>query len=348
MEQTYFFRVQKQTATRFWINNVTRRQAQLAIDHGAVGCTQNPSYTWKMLNDSEEGDHARRLLDDILLREPDDNRALVELQRELIGGIAGIFKPLYDSSHGKQGYVSIQGDPFREGTREIIDFARFNRQAGENIVAKIPSVETGIKAVEELAGERVPINATECMALRQVLDVCEVYEKTTRNLVNPAPLFFSVITGIYDEYMANKAEDEGIDVSRDSLWVAGFAVAKKIYEIVKQRGYGCHFVSGGARGLHHFTEMVGADCAVTINWNGAAERLAEQDPPVISRFSNPVPYAVIDELTEKMPDFRKAYYKDAIRPEEYESFGPVVLFRSQFESAWKNALESVAKARAGL
>ena len=57
MEKGYFKRVQEQTPTRFWINNVTRKQAQLAIDNGAVGCTQNPAYTWKMMENTEEKDY---------------------------------------------------------------------------------------------------------------------------------------------------------------------------------------------------------------------------------------------------------------------------------------------------
>ena len=54
----YFKRVSKHTATRFWINNVTREEADLALEAGAVGCTQNPSYTWKMLSPKK----IRRLL----------------------------------------------------------------------------------------------------------------------------------------------------------------------------------------------------------------------------------------------------------------------------------------------
>ena len=38
----YFKRVAAQTPTKFWINNATRTQAQMAIDAGAVGSTQNP------------------------------------------------------------------------------------------------------------------------------------------------------------------------------------------------------------------------------------------------------------------------------------------------------------------
>ena len=50
MDKKYFHRVHEQTPTRFWINNVTMEEALLAIDAGAVGCTQNPTYLWKMIN----------------------------------------------------------------------------------------------------------------------------------------------------------------------------------------------------------------------------------------------------------------------------------------------------------
>lgn len=345
MIKQYFQRVQEQTATRFWINNVTRTQASQAIHAGAVGCTQNPSYTWKMMNDAEEKSYVDELLSQILVRETDDNMALVTLQRELIGSVARVFKPLYDASHGKNGFVSIQGDPFREDAKSILEFARFNRQAGENIMVKVPVVETGLEAIETLIKEHTPINATECMALQQVIDVCEMYDKTTRNMVNPAPLYYSVITGIFDEYLKNTVERDAIDVSPDALWQAGIIVAKKAYEIVKSKKYDCHFIGGGARGLHHFTEMVGADCAITINWNGTADKLLEANYPVVSRFFRPTSTAVVDELIAKIPDFRKAYFMHGIALEEYESYGPVVLFRSQFEEAWQKALAEIGARR---
>ena len=51
------------------------------------------------------------------------------------------------------------------------------------------------------------------------------------------------------------------------------------------------------------------------------------------------------KLVEKLEVFRKAYFIHAISPEEYENFGPVVLFRSSFEQAWKNALGVIAELR---
>ncbi len=341
----YFIRVQKATQTRFWINNVTRKEADMAIEAGAVGCTQNPSYVWKMLNDPDESEYAGKILSDIMSKEKDDGEALVVLQRELIGGVAKHFMPLYEKSHGRQGYVSIQGNPIQEDTESILRFARYNRKAGPNIMIKIPVTEDGLKAIGVLASEGVPINATECMAVRQVLDVCDTYVEATKDLESPAPLYFSLITGIYDEYLQKYVAKNNVDINKDALWQAGISVAKKVHALVKERNYPCGFIGGGARGLHHFTEMVGADASITINWKGTADKLIEADLPVVSRFLQPTPYSVDDELIEKLPDHRKAYFINAIEPHEYEEFGPVELFRSSFVSAWKNALEYIHSKR---
>ena len=50
----------------------------------------------------------------------------------------------------------------------------------------------------------------------------------------------------------------------------------------------------------------------------------------------------------KVDEFNVAYYVHGITEEEYEDYGPVVLFRSSFEKAWKNALEEIRKQRAAM
>lgn len=341
----YFHRVQSQTPTRLWINNVTREQARIAIEAGAVGCTQNPSYTWKMLTNEAEKGFTLENLDLILKTESNDNEALVKLQRELVSGIAKIFLPLYERSNGKYGYVSIQGDPFREDVDSIVKNARANHAEGINIMAKVPVVKEGLEAIEIIAKERIPINATEVMAVKQALDVCEAYMRATKGMSDPAPIYFSHITGIYDEYLQNIVRRNNIDISPDVLWQAGMSIAKKIYWMVREKGYPVGFIGGGARGLQYFTEMVGADACVTINWEGTADKLIEQDPPVVQRFLRTTPDSVVDELLEKIADYRRGYLVNSITVDEYEDFGPVVLFRSSFEKAWGNALQTIKSRR---
>ena len=345
MQQGYFHRVQAYTPTRFWINNVTREEADLALAAGAMGCTQNPSYTYKMLTSGSEKEYTLSLLDSALPKTADNTEAQVLLQRELVSAIAKKFMPLYESSNGRLGYVSIQGDPINEDADTIVRYARMNREGGPNIMAKIPATPDGLKAIEILLKEGCPINATEVMCVRQALDVCDVYEKATKGMAKPPVIYYSHIAGIFDEYMKTHNAKENWGIPEDFLYQAGLIVARKIHQMVADRDINVGFISGGARGLHHFTEWVGSTTSVTINWVGTADKLIEQNPPVVSRFFAPSPDAVVDCLLEKSEVFRKAYLHNAIEPEEYEDYGPVELFRSMFVDSWNSALEIIEKRR---
>ena len=345
MSSTYFHRVQQQTPTRFWINNVTREQIALALDSGAVGCTQNPAYTWKLMEHDDEKPRIISLVSEIIKNQTSDNEALIELQKMLITDVAKSFLPVYESSGHKQGYVSIQGDPFQEDTESIIRYARCNVSGSPNLMAKVPVTKEGLEAIRVLLSEGIAINATEVMAISQVADICNIYNEACSSMENPPVCYFSHITGIYDEYLQNVVAEQGIDISPDTLWHAGMVIAKKAYSVAKAISPSIGFIGGGARDLHHFTEMVGANAVVTINWNGTADKLIEQNPVVCQRFFMPTPDAVIDELCEKLPDFVKGYFSYGICTEEYEDFGPVVLFRSMFEEAWNNALNFIKTQR---
>lgn len=347
MANSYFHRVAAQTPTRFWINNVTREEAQLALDAGAVGCTQNPSYTYKLMNMPDESGYVFELLKGIMAQESDDVEALVKLQKALVSNIANIFMPQYTASHGRLGYVSIQGDPLREDVDTIIRHARFNRDnTPPNVMAKIPATPDGLKAMEVLLKEGVPINATEVMCVRQALDVCETYRSATAGMANPPVIYYSHIAGIFDEYLVSYVAKKGIEIEPDYLRQAGLAVARKIESIIDDRGFrDVGYISGGARGLHHFTDWVGSRACVTINWIGTAKNLIENNPPVIQYFRGPTPDLVVDTLLEKIDEFRKAYLTNAIDPHEYEEYGPVELFRSMFVDSWKGAVAEIAKRR---
>lgn len=158
-------------------------------------------------------------------------------------------------------------------------------------------------------------------------------------------LYISHIAGIYDDHFMNVVREQNIDISPDVLAQAGLAVARKLYAIMEERHYPGVFIAGGARKLHHFTEMVGGKVCCTINWEGTADQLLEQDPPVVYRLFNPVEEYVIDELMDKLVDFRRGYLEDGLEVEEFEEFGPVKLFRSMFIKSWKQVLGIIQQRR---
>ena len=156
----------------------------------------------------------------------------------------------------------------------------------------------------------------------------------------------SLITGIFDEWLAKDVAKKGIDINPDVLYQAGIVIAKKVYQEVHDRGYRLSFIGGGARGLQHFTEMVGADACITMNWRGTCDKLIELDQPVVSRFFNPVQPRVLEELIQKLPEFKRAYFEGGLDIEEYESYGPVEYFRDSFIESWRNTLEKIKEERA--
>lgn len=343
---SYFHRVSAQTPTRFWINNVTREEAVMALENGATGCTQNPSYTYKMLVHSKNKDHAIELMHKLVKEIEDDTAVEVALQRQLVSEAAQEFLPQYEASKGQMGYVSIQGDPFDESYETIMKLARYNREAGPNIMIKIPATANGIKAIEQCIRENIPVNCTEVFAMQQVVEILDAYDRAVEGNPNPPVVYISHISGIFDEYLTKYAKANNVDISSDIIWHASKIVAQKVREYMDNRGTGVKLINGGARGLQHFTEWVGCDVANTINWIGTADKLVEQDGPVVCRFYAPIPAYVLDELCNKLPDFEKAYFTGRLASEEFEPFGPVELFCSSFRRDWKAALGMIAEARA--
>lgn len=346
MISDYFIRVGRLTPTKFWINNVTREEARLAIEAGAVGCTQNPSYTWKMLTHPTEAGYAQTLLKEALRESSSDNETECILQRKLVAEIARIFRPVYDASHGRHGYVSIQGDPIHEEDPQvIIQEGRRNREMGPNVMIKIPATKAGLEAMNVLINENTPINATEVMGVSQALEICRMYERISQETGKRPPIYYSLITGIYDEYLHHWVRENKIDISPDMLFVAGLAIAKKTYQITKAHWPDIGYIGGGVRGLHHFTEMVGADVCITMNWQGQAEELLKLNQPVVSRFFNPVPDSFVDELLERVAEFARAYRCHGLSVEEFGEYGPVEYFRHMFIEAWNNASGFISNAR---
>jgi transaldolase len=346
MKQDYFHRVAALTPTKMWINNVTPQEADWAIAAGAMGCTQNPSYTWKMITHETGKSEALALLDETLAESDDDNEVECILQRKLIKRVAERFLPVYERTDGRHGYVSIQGDPIHEEDPQvIIDEARKNRAMSPNIMIKIPATKAGLEAMGVLIEENTPLNATEVMGLAQVIDLCEMYAKITAQTRTKPIMYYSLITGIYDEWLGQEVAAQGIAINPDVLYQAGMVIAKKVYQFVHDRGYDLGFIGGGVRGLHHFSEMVGGDVCITMNWQGHAEELLKLDLPVVARLFNPVQPHVLDDLLAKVPGFRQAYLEDGLHVDEYEEYGPVRYFRDMFIKAWENVLKVIKERR---
>ena len=97
------------------------------------------TYTAKMLAAEE----MRPALTDEIRRAKADAKSESDVasrvQREAVRMLLREFEPLYSAHPGREGFVSLQGDPYLEhDPQNIIDEALLDRKMGVNLIAKIP------------------------------------------------------------------------------------------------------------------------------------------------------------------------------------------------------------------
>ncbi len=343
----YFHRVAAETPTRLWINNPTLAETRLAIEAGAISCTTNPSYASRLLA-TDERPQVLHEIERAAGQARDDNEAADVVQQRLARRIMEEFLAVHAAAPRRQGFVSVQGNPFGDTDADaMVNEALRYAKLAPNFIAKIPTTEAGLTAMEALLRRNVPVIATEIMAIAQALDACELYACVARDTGHSPAFFVTHITGIFDEYLKETADRSGIAVSPQALAAAGALVARKQYRLMKERGYPGILMGGGARGLAHFTDFVGGEIDITINWKGTADRLIEADGPVVLRMDAPQQPELAGELLAKLPDFARAWAQDGLTRREYAGYGPVVKFRDSFARGWNQVLDLVRAQRAG-
>jgi transaldolase len=292
-----------------------------------------------------EPDYLRGVIDRVIEETEDNDVAAMRVYQIATERVIRGFTPIYEESEGVHGYVTMQGDPRLDTDSEaIVEEALDFQQLGSNFMAKIPVTKAGIEAIETLVEKSIPICATEIFSIAQTIEMCEVYQRAATRSGNNPPFYVTHITGIFDQYWQGVVKKENIDVSPNWQAQAGCIIARKEYRLLKERSYPGILLGGGARGLHHFTEMVGGDLAVTLNWSTMQE-LVDTDGPVAPRIDAEAPQSAIDELCEKLPNFSRAYYEDGLDVDEFEDFGPVVFFRAMFLNGYTRLLDEIADRR---
>ena len=339
----YFHRLHQETPTHFWVNNPTSGELEQALAAGAIASTTNPAYCARLV--TAEPAYLHSVIDAAIRDTADDEQAANLVYQRVTQRLLRRFQPLYEQSGGRQGFVTLQGDPRHEhDAAAVMRFVLESRKLGPNYMAKIPVVPGSMDAIEACVAENIPICATEIFALAQALEICERYQRAAKRTGNHPPFYVTHISGIFDEYLEKVAKREGISIATETLRQAGCAVARQEYQLLRQRGYPGTLLGGGARGTHHFTELVGGQVDVTINWSTARE-IIDADTAIVPRMhATPDPRAIA-ELTAKFPDFRKAYQHDGLAVAEFAEFGPVRLFRNAFLKGWYLLLAEVVTRR---
>jgi transaldolase len=342
----YFARLVAQTPTRAWVNNPTDEEIGLALAAGAVGCTTNPAYGGNLLKRAPS--EIVPVVDAVLVEHPDvdDLRIAEHVQGRLVARIADRFRPLFDETCGRWGYVSIQGSPENDTDgEEIWREAVAGHTLGPNVAPKIPATPPGSIAFERVVDKGWPVIVTEVFSLDQLVTFCELYLRVTERTGVRTPFFLSPITGILGDHLKKLARANGLSVPEAAMEQAGIGLARRCAALVKERTYPVTLLFGGARIQEDLTGLVGGPQCATVNWSTFAD-IRAADPPIYQTVDRPLDPDVEKVLLATFADIRKGWVLGRLSPEEYEDFGPVQHFRDSFLAGWRAVLAAVGERRA--
>jgi transaldolase len=133
----------------------------------------------------------------------------------------------------------------------------------------------------------------------------------------------TIMVGRTDDWMKVLAKRDGIEIDPSYLDWAGIACMKKVYGIYQQRGYRAKLLAAAYRHLGHWSEFIGGELIVSLPYEWQLKANAS-DIEVRERMSTPANSQIVEEMYEKLPDFRRAYDEDGMTVEEFDDYGATV------------------------
>ncbi len=164
-----------------WIDYITRDllksgKLRQRIDQGIVGMTSNPTIFQKAIA-AGTSDYDEELQS--LVRA---NKSVPEIYDGIvlddIRSAAAILRPVYDSSNGRDGYVSIEVPPelAHDTERTLAEARRIFAQLNlPNIMVKIPGTAEGLPAVQHAISEGINVNTTLLFSVDNYREVAEAF-----------------------------------------------------------------------------------------------------------------------------------------------------------------------------
>ncbi|HKM44277.1 MAG TPA: transaldolase family protein [Dysgonamonadaceae bacterium] len=164
-----------------WLDLLSREimdsgKLQSLIDNDDLrGLTSNPSIFEKAISGSSDYDvDVARLSKE----ETDNTNLFFNIAIDDIQRAADIFKPVYDKTEGRDGFVSLEVSPyFANDTDATIEQARelWSKVNRKNIMIKIPGTKQGLPAIRECLREGININVTLLFGLPRYREITEAF-----------------------------------------------------------------------------------------------------------------------------------------------------------------------------
>jgi transaldolase/glucose-6-phosphate isomerase len=225
---------------------------RLVEDDGIRGVTSNPTIFEKAIAGSTDYDEALRAM---LAR--DGNTAVEKLYEPLaiedIQMAADVLRPVYDASHGDDGYVCLEVSPhLAHDTQATVSEAKRLRDAVNrpNLMVKVPATAAGIPAIEQLIADGLSINVTLMFSMADYEAVAGAYVNGLERCADPSKVasVASFFVSRVDTMVDKELEKIGSAEANALLGKIAIANSKVVYRRFMEIFHGEGFASLRQRG----------------------------------------------------------------------------------------------------
>ena len=205
----------------YWLDNLTRDALHSGallrrVRHeGLKGITSNP----KTFHDSVLGSSSYdEELQALAIGGLSTEQIYEELSVRDVQQACDALRPAYDSSNGRDGFVSLEVSPYlaHDAPASVSEAERLaSHVARPNLMIKIPGTKAGISAVERLIYQGINVNITLLFSVERYVDFAEAYMRaleqrlhagrSVHDVHSVASFFLSRIDVLIDQLLLQRA-----------------------------------------------------------------------------------------------------------------------------------------------
>ena len=237
----------KDLGQSIWLDYIQRAllvsgELQYLIDNdGVSGVTSNPSILEQAIVEHHDYDTAIQMMQGVEAKTLYEHLAIEDLQQA-----ADLLHPLFEKTHGRDGFVSFEVSPLLAyETKKTVQEATRLWQALDrpNTLIKVPATSEGVVAIQQLIAKNINVNATLLFSLQRYEEVAQAYldgldllvkqGKPLSNVVSVASFFLSRIDKLVDsklDALETKSIQQQIQKLRGETAIASARLAYQKYK----------------------------------------------------------------------------------------------------------------------
>ena len=329
-----------------------------SMRRGACWMTSNPSKITALKKDQPELIDA--LMADILAEHgsasAEDMTSLLFMKVCAINAYA--LMPIFEATNGQWGVVFIQANPFliplENGAQMMVEQVEFWDKAFKaemnvakpNVMYKLPAVETGLGAVEDLIAKGYRL----CLTLNFTVSQHEIF---ARLLSKGKELSYVVLMGgLLDDKVTEELKTLGVDNAKEIGLHAAQAVIRKSYKNLRDKKLDdrVSIMTAAVRGPWAIANTLaegGSPPTLITTLTNKINEFDSNPMPLVSQLSEPMDPRIM-EVLNKSQVFRQAYSlpeEGLLNWDNLFDFPPFIAFYDQFRASYKEIADYVQEKR---